>query len=122
MIADSDPYLREMVGRFVSEEGYSVCFAVDGYEALDEARKSTPVAIIADMLLPRLDGLALCRILKNDPAVNTLTSIIISSVFSSNESATKAGADGFVQKPLEKTRLIKVVEEAISKDREKRHE
>ncbi len=113
MIADADPFVREMVGRFVEDGGYAVCFAVDGYDALDKARKVPPAAIIADLMLPRLDGLALCRILKSDPAVNEIVSVIISSVLSVEERAKTAGASAFLQKPLEKSRLLNVLKTAI---------
>lgn len=57
MIADADANVRELVSRFIAEAGYAVTLAVDGYEALDNARQMLPVAILADMLLPRLVGL-----------------------------------------------------------------
>ena len=64
MIADADPFVREMVSRFITEAGYRVTLATQGYEALDDARKILPAAILADILLPKLDGLTLCRLLK----------------------------------------------------------
>jgi CheY-like chemotaxis protein len=114
MVADADPHVRALVGRFVGEAGYKVTYAVDGYEALDDARKSPPVAILADMLLPRLDGLALCRLLKNDPTTSHIITVIVFSVLSAEEKARKAGADAFVRKPLEKNRVLNTLKEAIS--------
>ena len=112
IIADADPFVREMAGRFLTEAGYSVSFAVDGYEALDAARKSSPKAIIADLLLPRLDGLALCRLLKSDPSTQN-TTVILFSVLSAEERAKKAGADAFIRKPLERAHFIEALESAI---------
>jgi CheY-like chemotaxis protein len=115
MIADADPYVRELAGRFITEAGYKTAFAADGYEALDAARKAPPAVIIADLLLPRLDGLALCRILKADPAICNKTSVIVFSVLLAEERSMAAGADAFVLKPLEKNRFLKALENAIMK-------
>ncbi len=112
MVADSDPYVRGLVGRYVEEAGYTVTFAGTGYEALDATRKSPPLAIIADMLLPKLDGLALCRLIKGDPETAHVITVIVLSILSAEEKAKKAGADAFIQKPLEKTRILETLDEA----------
>jgi CheY-like chemotaxis protein len=114
MIADADANVRELVSRFIQEAGYAATLAVDGYDALDNARKLLPVAILADMLLPRLDGLALCRILKGDPQTKHIITVIVFSVLSAEERAKKAGADAFVLKPLEKSRVLNVLKSAAS--------
>ena len=117
MIADSDPYVRDLVSRFVSEAGYKVTLATQGYEALDDARKMLPIAIMADMLLPKLDGLALCKLLKGDPATEHIVTVIVVSVLSAEERAKQAGADAFILKPLEKSRVLRVLQEALDRDR-----
>lgn len=113
MIADSDPYVREMVSRFLIESGYEVSTAADGYEALDNSRKILPAVILADILLPRLDGLALCRLLKGDAATQHIVTVIVFSVLSAEERAKQAGADAFIKKPLEKSRLLATIEAAM---------
>jgi CheY-like chemotaxis protein len=115
MIADGDNNVRQLVSRFVSEAGYTVIFATDGYEALDNARKAPPLVILTDILLPRLDGLALCRLIKGDAATKNIVTVIVFSVLAAEERALKAGADAFIHKPLEKTRLLMVLEEATRK-------
>ena len=115
MIADQDPYVRDMVSRFIFEAGYRVTVAAQGYEALDDARKLLPAAIMADIMLPKLDGLALCRLLKSDPATEGIITVIVFSVLSAEERARNAGADGFILKPLEKSRVLNVLGQAIVK-------
>jgi len=115
MIADADSYVRQLIGRFVTDAGYTVSFEADGYEALDNARKSPPMVLFADILLPRLDGLALCRLLKGDPATSEIVSVIVMSVLNAEERALSSGADAFLRKPLEKTRLLMALEKATSK-------
>jgi two-component system alkaline phosphatase synthesis response regulator PhoP len=114
MVADADPHIRELAGYFLTEAGYTVTFETGGYEALDSARKAPPMAILADLLLNRLDGLALCRLLKGDPATQHIA-IIVFSVLAAEERARKAGADAFMLKPLEKNRLLMALEEATRK-------
>lgn len=114
MIADSDNHVRQLLSRFLTEAGYTVTFEIDGYKALDSARLSPPAAVLADVLLPRLDGLALCRLLKSDPVTQNVATIVF-SVLAAEERAEKAGADGFIRKPLEKTRLLTIMAEAIKK-------
>jgi two-component system alkaline phosphatase synthesis response regulator PhoP len=105
MIADADFHVRELAGHFLTEAGYQVEYAVDGYEALDNARKTLPAVILVDIIIPKLDGLALCRLLKRDPATQNI-SVIVFSVLSAPERAQNAGADAFLSKPLEKTILV----------------
>jgi CheY-like chemotaxis protein len=115
MIADADPRVRKLVSRFLTEAGYTATCETDGYGALDSARQSPPMAILADILLPRLDGLALCRLIKSDPATAHHVTVIMFSVLAAEERAQTAGADAFIKKPLEKTRLLMIWKEATTK-------
>lgn len=112
MIADPDVAVRELVSHFIVEAGYEVVFASEGYEALDGARKMLPIAVLADVLLPKLDGLALCRLLKGDPETQHIITVIVFSVLAAEERSKRAGADAFLKKPLERTRVLKVLRNA----------
>lgn len=83
--------------------------------ALDRARLAPPMAILTEVLLPRLDGLALCRLIKSDAATENITSVIVLSVLAAEERALTAGADAFMQKPLEQNRLLMIFDQANSK-------
>jgi len=113
MIADADPDIRELAGHFLSQAGYEVEYALDGYEALDRSRKTPPAVLLVDIIIPRLDGLALCRLLKSDPVTEKVR-IVIFSILASQERAQKAGADAFLSKPLEKTRLVDAVSKVVN--------
>ncbi len=113
MIADSDPYIRELAGHFLSEAGYKVEYALDGYEALDRSRLRPPAVLLVDIIIPRLDGLALCRLLKSDPVTQNIR-IVVFSVLPSLKRAEIAGADAFLSKPLEKSRLIEAVSKVVN--------
>lgn len=115
VVADADPNVRDLVGHFLTEAGYTVSFETDGYDVLDNARKSPPLAILADVLLPRLDGLTLCKLLKEDSATAQIVTVIVFSVLAAEERARKAGADAFLKKPLERTRVLKALDEATKR-------
>ncbi|MBX3137888.1 response regulator [Candidatus Obscuribacterales bacterium] len=122
LIADGDPYVRNLARQFLTEAGYSVSLVSDGYEALDLARKEVPKLVLADMLLPRLDGLALCKLLKTDPTTSHIITVIVTSVLSAEERARAAGADAFLRKPIEKGRVLAMLKETVGALRkEKEH-
>jgi CheY-like chemotaxis protein len=112
LIVDADPHIRELAGHFLSEAGYQVDYALDGYEALDKARRSLPNLILLELILPKLNGLALCRLLKTDPVTHGIV-IMVHSVLPPLSSAKVAGADAFLSKPVEKTLLLDAVTRVI---------
>jgi two-component system cell cycle response regulator DivK len=103
-VVDCDPHVRRLVIHFIGD-AYVVEFFDDGYAALDRARKSPPCAVIAEIMTPRLDGLALCRLLKADPSTAQVP-VLIFSVLAAGERARESGADAFLNKPLEKERFV----------------
>ena len=112
IVADSDPNVRELMGRYVSDMGYAVSYATNGYEALDSARKEPPMAIFADLLLPQLDGLALCRLIKSDPVAKiSAIDVVILSVLPAEDRSKQAGAMSFIKKPLEKGRVTNALKQ-----------
>lgn len=115
IIADADPNVRELVSHFLIDSGYKVKIETDGYEALDNIRKDPPLAVLTDILLPRLDGLTLCRLLKDDLATQHVVAVIVFSVMAAEDRAKKVGADAFLRKPLERTRVLNALKEATNK-------
>lgn len=113
MIADVDPFVRNLARRFITEAGYKATVVSDGYDALDMARKDPPRLLLADMLLPRLDGLALCRLIKEDPSTKHIITVIVFSVINAEDKARNAGADAFLKKPIEKSRMLELLKETL---------
>ena len=66
LLVDDEPSLVKLVKRRLEAEGFNVCVAVDGEEALVKVREEEPHLIILDVMLPRLNGYEVCRKLKND--------------------------------------------------------
>ena len=103
-VVDRDVNVRRLVLHFIGR-AYIVEFLDDGYAALDRARRSPPAALVAEVMIPRLDGLALCRLLKSDSSTAQVP-VLLLSVLAANERARHAGADAFLGKPLEKESFL----------------
>lgn len=112
LVVERDPHVRELEQYFLEEAGYAVEFAEDGLEALDKANTLRPQILITEILVPQLDGLALCRALKKDPATSGV-SVLVFSILLAEGRAREAGADAFLRKPLAEKRLVETVRELI---------
>ncbi|MEZ0261046.1 MAG: PleD family two-component system response regulator [Alphaproteobacteria bacterium] len=101
LVVEKDLHLRQLMVDFLSDISQPHVVEGRGYDALDRARKERPSLVITDVLISDLDGLALCRLIKNDEAMKH-TKVLVISVISTEERAREAGADGFLKKPIEK--------------------
>jgi CheY-like chemotaxis protein len=90
-----------------------VDFAGDGVEALELVRGRRPDIVITEILVPKLDGLSVCRAIKSDPDLRA-TAVLIFSILSAADRAREAGADAFLLKPLAERRLVATVQELLS--------
>ena len=114
LVVERDPHVRELEAHFLNRAGFDVQFANDGKAALEQARSLRPDLVITEILVPHLDGLALCRRLKADPATAHI-SVLVFSILASRARAIEAGADAFLMKPLAEHRLVRTVEELLEK-------
>lgn len=114
LVVERDPHIRELKTFFLNEAGYSVEFTEDGPSALERARELRPQLVITEVLVPKLDGLALCRELKQDPQTAGVM-VLIFSILAASTRAREAGADAFLMKPLAERRLVDTVRELIAK-------
>jgi DNA-binding response OmpR family regulator len=112
LVVERDPHVRALEAFFLNEAGYGVEFAADGVAALALAREIKPDIIITEILVPKLDGLALCRQVRNEPALKD-TVVLIFSILAANGRAREAGADAFLMKPLAEQRLVQTVRELL---------
>lgn len=87
-------------------------FASDGLDALECAQRLRPDIIITEVLVPKLDGLALCRRVKGDPQLQHIVMLVF-SILAVQARAREAGADAFLMKPLAERRLVDTVRELL---------
>ena len=73
LVVERDPHVRELEAHFLNQAGFAVEFAVDGQAALEQAQRLVPDIVITEILVPKLDGLALCRQLKSDPTTRQMS-------------------------------------------------
>jgi two-component system response regulator MprA len=90
-----------------------VTFATDGLEALELARTLRPAIVITEILVPKLDGLALCHRLKTDEATKGIA-VLVFSLLAAEGRAQDAGADAFLGKPLGARRLTDTVRRLLA--------
>jgi CheY-like chemotaxis protein len=113
LVVERDPYVRELEAFFLNDAGYSVDFVADGVAALAAARERKPAIVVTEILVPQLDGLALCRAIKDDPALSS-TVVLVFSILAAQSRAREAGADAFLLKPLAERQLVHTVRELLA--------
>ena len=113
LVVERDPHVRALETFFLNEAGFAVDFAADGVAALERARELRPDIIITEVLVPKLDGLALCRTIKNDPTLRHVIMLVF-SILAVDSRAREAGADAFLMKPLAERRLVDTVRQLLA--------
>lgn len=120
LVVDDDPEMRRYIQRGLERGlggGGHVHQAADGEEALRMIHEGAFDAVITDVLLPRLDGLSLCRALEADPETTTLPVLIVSGELDAVERAQALVRDhasrSFLPKPFNSTTLCAAVERLL---------
>ena len=113
LIAERDQNVRELQEYFLGSAGLAVEFADDGQAALDCARLIRPALVVTEILIPRIDGLALCRRLREDPLTAGVP-VIVFSILSAAARAAEAGASAFLRKPLVESVFVAAVKDLVA--------
>lgn len=108
LLVDDDPGILRLLSRWLEKAGYPVAVASDGAEALAAIEKAPPDLVITDWEIPRMDGLELCRRLRQMDLPHYIYTIVLSVKAAPDESAMalEAGADDFVGKPVHQGELL----------------
>jgi CheY-like chemotaxis protein len=114
LVVERNPIVQRLEKYFLEQAGYSVEFAADGLAALQRARDLLPSILVTEVLVPKLDGLSICRQLKDEPGTRDIKVLIFSHLHAEDR-AREAGADAFLIKPLNEERLIETVSRLIKK-------
>jgi len=108
LIAERDRSVRELQGVFLTNAGFAVEFADDGQVALDRVRQEPPALLITEILIPKIDGLTLCRLVRNDAALEGMP-VIVFSILAAGGRANDAGAAAFLRKPLVESTFLAAI-------------
>lgn len=107
LIAEDNPEMAAYIGQLLQ----GVCqfrFARDGEEALDEARTWSPDLVLADVMMPKLDGFGLCRELKSNPATLRIPVVLLTALTHRDAliQGWEAGADEYLFKPFHPLEIV----------------
>ena len=102
LLIDDEPVIRELVQAMLEGDGVEVRCVDSGTRALAEARDYRPGLVLLDVVMPGLDGLAVLRLLKADPAMagTEVHMLTARSKPADHAAAERAGADGYIEKPF----------------------
>jgi two-component system response regulator MtrA len=105
LLVEDDPSIRELTTIGLNAAGYDVIAAADGREGLDRFAADQPDAVVLDIMLPVLDGLAVCRTIRLESAVPIIMLTARTDAFDV-VAGLEAGADDYIRKPFELPELV----------------
>jgi signal transduction histidine kinase/DNA-binding response OmpR family regulator len=108
LIVDDDATVRDVVGRFLEREGFSVAKADGGREGLRMARALHPAAVTLDVMMPDLDGWTVLAAIKGDPDLSDLP-VILMTIIDEKNRGYALGATDYLVKPVDREKLIGVL-------------
>src|SRR4051794_28290613 len=112
LLVEDDPSIREITALGLRRAGFEVTTAVDGVEGLAKARSEQPDLVLLDVMLPRMDGLEVCREIRRD---STVPVVMLTARGDTIDVVVglESGADDYVTKPFEMAVLIARVRAAL---------
>src|SRR5580704_8863562 len=114
LLVDDENDFIELLQYKLAGQGYDFIVANDGVQALSQARQFKPDLILLDILLPDLDGLSVCEILRRQPATKKIPIIFMSALTGDITKRTASmQAEDFFTKPLDLNRLEKRIDELL---------
>jgi two-component system response regulator MprA len=106
LVVDDEPAVREAVERALRLDGHDVLLAADGHEALDTLDSRAPDAVVLDVLMPRVDGLELCRQMRQRGDRTPVLMLTARDAVSDRVAGLDAGADDYLIKPFALEELL----------------
>jgi len=117
LVVDDEVDLVETVRFPLEMEGYDVLVSYNGEDALNQARKEKPDLIILDLMLPKLDGYKVCRLLKFDERYKHIPILMLTAKTQEKDKilGKETGADEYITKPFEMDYLMEKVKAYLNK-------
>jgi DNA-binding response OmpR family regulator len=119
LVVDDELEALELVEFNLVQAGFSVITAPDGLEALKKARAALPSLIVLDLMLPEMDGLEVCKMLRRDPATSSIPIIMLTAKASEIDRilGLELGADDYLTKPFSPRELVLRVKKILERGR-----
>ena len=123
LVADDNADMREYLARLLRTAGYHVDLVTDGQQALERVRADLPDLVVSDVMMPRLDGLALVAALRIDPRTAAVPVLLLSARAGQEASieGLQAGADDYLVKPFAAAELLARVRANVELARLRNH-
>lgn len=121
LVADDSPTIRNMISVLLEDAGYDVVKAEDGVDAINKVYQDAPDLILLDIFMPRINGYQVCRLLKNDEAVQNIPIIILTSAKGKGDRfwSLQTGAQLFLTKDFDSPDIILTMIDGVLKDSDK---
>jgi len=115
LIADDNVPNVELLDAYLSESDYIIETASDGVETLEKVQSFAPDLILLDVMMPKLSGFEVCEKLKSDPQTKGIMILMVTALSERGDidRAVNAGCDDFLSKPVNKSALLKRVENML---------
>ena len=117
LVVDDDRAIRESLGRLLALEGHLVTTATDGAAALGTARESPVDLIVLDLMMPSVDGLTVCRVLRAEQDRTPILMLTARTETSDRVAGLDAGADDYLPKPFDPEELLARVRALLRRTR-----
>jgi two-component system phosphate regulon response regulator PhoB len=117
LVVDDEPEAVELVEFNLEKAGFDVAVAADGVEALKKARALVPSLIVLDLMLPELDGLEVCKMLRRDSATGKVPIIMLTAKAAEIDRilGLELGADDYITKPFSPRELVLRVKKILQR-------
>jgi two-component system, OmpR family, alkaline phosphatase synthesis response regulator PhoP len=117
LVVDDDAELVELVSFNLKQAGYAVGTAANGVDAIKKAHSLTPDLIVLDVMMPELDGFAVCEILRRDTSTALIPIMMLTALSSElgRMAGLGSGATDFLTKPFSPRLLVARIEELLKK-------
>ena len=112
LVVDDEEVIVDLLTLLLDADGRTILGAHDGVEALAVARERRPDLVISDVMMPRLDGRELCRLIRSDPELANTRVMLMSAVHKLDIGGY--GADEFIRKPFDLREMDRVVRRLLS--------
>lgn len=121
LVVDDEEPILELLKYNLEKEGYEVKTALDGAKAVDIARKFVPDLVLLDIMMPKMDGVETCRLLRDIPELQKTFVVFLTarSEEYSEVAAFEVGADDFINKPIKPRALISRIGALFRRDSKK---
>ena len=115
LIVEDERHIVESLSFVLSREGFSVASVLDGEAALESLRRDPPDLMILDVMIPRLNGFEVLKIVKADPALRVIPVMVLTAKgqLQDRRLAEEIGSDGFMTKPFSNREIVEQVRRLI---------